>query len=66
MLATCPNFPDHKRFYTTAHVMEEWLVDENGNYIEVSQESMEVVHGANPGNVWICHDCGAVAIVLDK
>ena len=33
MKATCPNDPNHNRFLTTAHVMEEWKVDSEGNFI---------------------------------
>lgn len=65
MKAVCPTDPMHSRFFTTAHVMEEWLVDEHGNFIEVVTESMEVVHGANPGNIWQCQDCGAEAKVSE-
>lgn len=63
MKAVCPTDPNHKRFFTTAHVTEEWLVDETGSFIEVTAESMEVVHGATVGNLWVCQDCGAEAKV---
>ena len=55
----CPNDPSHKRFYTTAHVTEEWLVDEQGAFIEaVDTGGGEAVHGPNHGNSWTCAECG--------
>lgn len=62
MKATCPTSKKHKRFTTVAHVMEEWLVDENGNFMEV-KESLQTTHGPNPGNIWTCVECGAEAKV---
>lgn len=54
----CPNNPNHKRFRTVAHVTEEWLVDEHGYFIEVTDAIGEVVHGPNHGNTWACAECG--------
>lgn len=63
MKATCPNNPSHQRFVTTAHVMQEWVVDKNGNFIEASQPSIQTTHGPDPENVWNCYECGSQAIV---
>ena len=54
--AVCPNNPDHKRFSTTARVLEEWQVDEHGNFL-ASLGCLETVHGPNPGNLWYCCEC---------
>ncbi len=62
MKAVCPNNPEHKRFSTVASVMEEWEVDENGNYL-ITIESLQVNHGPNPDNIWRCLVCGAEAKV---
>lgn len=62
MKAVCPNNPDHKRFSTVAHVMESWIVDPQGNFIEV-EESLQTTHKPDPGNTWTCVDCGAIAQV---
>ncbi len=64
MKAICPDNPDHNRFITTAHVMEEWLVDENGDFLEVHQP-LETSQAPNAGNVWTCWECGATATVQD-
>lgn len=58
--ATCPTSPDHKRFITTAHVMEEWVVDERGNFIDLVR-ALETVHSPSEGNTWTCKECGADA-----
>jgi len=60
MKATCPNNPNHKRFITVAHVSEDWIVDEEGNWLETLQ-SLETVAKPNPGNSWTCAECKAEA-----
>lgn len=64
MKATCPNDPTHKRFVTGAHVAEDWVVDEHGNYIETNEpRDAQVTHKPDPGNTWTCKECGSEAIV---
>ncbi len=53
-----------KEFFTTVHVMQEWLVDEAGNFIEVADDCLEVTHGPDNDNVWTCKNCGAKAVAL--
>lgn len=60
--AVCPKDPKHKTFLTTAHVMEEWEVDEHGNFIAVKQ-SLQTDHGPSPDNGWNCAVCHADATV---
>jgi hypothetical protein len=62
MKATCPKNPNHNRFSTVASVMEEWEVDEYGNFVEVL-ESLQTNHGPDPENSWYCLECGAEAEV---
>ncbi|MAG25952.1 hypothetical protein CMI47_10275 [Candidatus Pacearchaeota archaeon] len=62
--AQCPNNPTHNRFYTTAHVQEEWEVDEFGNWI-ASSEAIQTTHGPDTGNSWICKKCGGEAYFVD-
>lgn len=63
MKAMCPNDPTHTTFETTGHVMQLWLVDESGEFLDVLDDSMEVSHGADPDNLWRCATCGAEAVV---
>ena len=65
MKATCPKNKKHKKFITTAHVMQEWIVDEKGNFIEVRDggESLEITSDPHPANVWTCAICGEEATV---
>jgi len=60
--AKCPKKCKSKQFVTTAHVMEEWKVDEHGEYIERIQ-FLEVSHDPDAGNYWTCAECGTQAIV---
>jgi hypothetical protein len=59
----CPDHPEkHKRFIATAHVVEEWVVDEKGNFQD-TKGVLEVVHRPDPNNYWYCYECGAAAQV---
>jgi hypothetical protein len=60
--AVCPKNPAHQRFVTTAHVMEDWVVDQNGSFKE-SLGSIQTTHWPDVGNIWTCHECGAEATV---
>lgn len=67
MKATCPKNPKHKTFTTTAHVMQEWVVDEHGEFkfieCERSGGCLEVSKKPDPDNLWTCYICGAEAKV---
>lgn len=63
--ARCPKKCKSKQFVTTAHVMEEWKVDEHGEYIK-RIKCLEVSSDPDPGNYWSCAECGAEAIVEDN
>ena len=64
MTATCPNDPAHKRFVTVAHVTEDWMVDEHGEFLEVlSGGPQEVLARPLADNCWSCKECGAAAKV---
>jgi hypothetical protein len=62
MKAICPNDPTHNRFITVAHVAQDWIVDEDGDFIE-EVETTETVAKPDPGNCWTCETCGAEAKV---
>jgi len=62
MKATCTKNRRHKKFHTSAHVMEEWLVDQEGNWIE-TVETLQTDHGPDADNTWTCAICGADAKV---
>lgn len=64
MKAQCPKNPEHKEFITVAHVTEDWVVDENGEFLEVFDGSQsEIVAPPNPDNTWQCKVCGTEAEV---
>ena len=63
MTASCPNNPDHKMFRTVAHVSQDWVVDEHGNFLD-SVGGGEVVAKPHPDNTWTCTMCGAQATKL--
>jgi len=61
MTMKCPNNNNHNEFLTSAHVMEEWKVDANGDWIETI-ECIQTVHEPNEDNTWECWVCGAFAV----
>ena len=64
MKLRCPQNPDHKRFMTTAHVQEEWIIDENADWLETTQ-TLDTVAGPDPANDISCVECGCNAEVED-
>jgi hypothetical protein len=66
LTAKCPKNPKHKRFVTVAHVTEDWIVDEHGNFLEEpANPDRQTVHGPQKGNTWSCVECGAEAAVTE-
>lgn len=65
MKAVCPKDPTHNRFITVAHVMEDWLVDERGDFVE-QLNVLETTHGPCVGNYWECAICHAEAKVTNE
>lgn len=67
MKATCPKNPEHNLFSTTVHVVQEWVVDSQGNFVKIvdGREALEVIADPDPMNIWTCRDCGAEAIVKE-
>jgi hypothetical protein len=62
--ATCPKDPSHDQFVTVAHVTEDWVVDSEGDFIEVHEGNQgEVVAKPHPDNTWQCLLCGTEAEV---
>ena len=47
-----------KQFTVTAHVVEEWLVDENGCCDQVIESCIDVAHYPDDGDLWTCFECG--------
>lgn len=59
MKANCSYDKEHKEFYTVAHVVQTWKVDEKGHFLEeVSTD--EVTHTPNIDNEWRCVVCGSL------
>ena len=41
LVAVCPQNPAHDRFLTTAHVMQEWEVEPNGEFTKVTEDCLQ-------------------------
>lgn len=53
----CPKCGGNK-FIVTAHVVQEWLVDECGLCIDVRDDCICVTHEPDNRDVWECFKCG--------
>ena len=47
----------NKKFFVTAHVTQDWLVDENGNFIEEIDSCIETTHSPDDMDLWQCDNC---------
>lgn len=45
-------------FIVSAHVVQDWKVDSEGNFIEVIDDCSEVTHSPDNDDVWSCANCG--------
>ena len=46
------------RFDVTAHVAQDWMVDENGNFMRELDSCSAVLHTPDDDDIWECHECG--------
>lgn len=53
----CPQC-GHTEFLVTAHVTQDWRVDENGDYIDMALDCVDVTHWPNDEDIWECAKCG--------
>lgn len=53
----CPKC-GNKTFNVAAHIVQEWEVDENENFIKVTEDCICVSHYPDNEDVWICAKCG--------
>lgn len=45
-------------FNVTAHVTQDWVVDEYGNFLRCEDDCVEVTHRPDDEDVWNCANCG--------
>lgn len=53
----CPNC-GCEEFFVTAHVTQDWLVDKDGEFMQVENECVDVTHSPKDDDIWQCADCG--------
>lgn len=45
-------------FSATAHVTQDWTLDEYGAFVEAENECTEVTHYPDDSDIWVCKTCG--------
>jgi hypothetical protein len=63
--AICPKSNAHRKFITTVHVAQEWIVNDRGDWEDTMDECTDVVAGPTKFNIWQCEICGAEADVFN-
>ena len=66
MKAICPNNREHDTFITTAHILQDWMVDSSGMHLSTIDECVQITHKPNIENIWECATCGAEAILTGE
>ena len=64
MRVRCKKSLAHDHFITTAHVVEEWEVDDQADFISTST-TIETTHAPNEDNVFSCMACNSDCEVVD-
>lgn len=53
----CPRC-GHNRFIAPAVIMQDWMLDECGDFIKVTDECTDVYTYPNKADKWECAECG--------
>ena len=51
-----------KTFCATAHVTQDWELDDSGTFVRCLNDCIEVTHEPDKEDVWDCKTCAASAI----
>lgn len=51
-----------KEFVTTAHITQDWKVNDEGEWLETVTDCVQVDHGPDPDNIWTCYRCNTEAV----
>lgn len=62
----CPESNKHKKFGVTAHVTQDWIVNEFGDFTSCTNVCVEVTHRPNKNDVATCVTCGAEAVWVEQ
>ena len=65
MKLTCPKSKRHKRFAASAHIVQDWQVDSDCDFVKVLEDCTDVIHSPDKDDVITCLTCGADAIKED-
>lgn len=54
-----------KSFCVTAHVTQDWVVDENGVFLQSLNDCVEVTHYPDDYDIFDCNNCGYFAVGME-
>ena len=61
----CPKCGNN-RFYTSVQVVQNWIVDDEGNLHEISDICVETLGGPDRSNSWCCTKCFKSGVDIKK
>ena len=45
-------------FIVDAHIIQEWIVDAIGSFVDVNKDCTQVTHFPDDDDIWQCEQCG--------
>ena len=60
-MKVCPKDSAHKEFVTVAVVCQNWVVDGEGNFLDLAEECTDIYFKPDSSNIWECAECGTEA-----
>lgn len=52
----CPKC-NNETFNVTAHIVQGWEVDSDGDFVEITEDCVEVAHEPDNDDLWTCTEC---------
>lgn len=62
MQLTCPKGCAKQEFCVLTKVLQTWLCDNKGEFIDVVEDVTDVLQYPNSYSEWYCADCGSDAV----
>ncbi len=59
----CPNNCTQEQFCVQVKVVQTWLCNNQGEFIDVAEDVTDVIQHPNAHSGWYCADCGKDAIL---
>lgn len=62
----CPHCGNTERFIAPAVVVQDWIVDKDGEYIDTYEDCIDVITYPDEEITWYCAECYEEAIIVEE